>query len=309
MASVRELFEAKVDRSGEHHLWLGARTKRGAGQIRVAGKLRTATQVAWELENSEVPDDHRVQACPDAPLCVRSSHLSLEPYRSRTPNSKSTKRAERGSGSISRVGDNKWKLTIDAGRDDKGHRRRVTRTVRGTKSDASRSLAALSVEVQSGERVPAQHGSALTVAELVDWYITFAREVRGLERTTVFGYQEVFEVWLRPQIGHVLAERLSPAQIDEAFGRMRAEGKSRSRMSNARAALSGAYKWGRRHEKIRANPMRGFEIPKSTHVQRKTVAPEADEIRFLLSEAQSFDPEFAPVLLLAATTGMRRGEL
>ncbi len=55
--------------------------------------------------------------------------------------------------------------------------------------------------------------------------------------------------------------------------------------------------------------MRGFEIPKSTHVQRKTVAPEADELRFLLSEAQSFDPEFAPVLLLAATTGMRRGEL
>jgi integrase len=143
----------------------------------------------------------------------------------------------------------------------------------------------------------------------MDWYVKFARDVRGLERTTVFGYQEVFDVWLRPRIGHVLAERLTPAQIDEAFGRMRAQGKSHSRMNNARSALSGAYKWGRRHEMVRANPMRGFEIPKSTHVPRKTVAPEADELRLLLSQAQAFDPEFAQVLILAATTGMRRGEL
>ncbi len=147
------------------------------------------------------------------------------------------------------------------------------------------------------------------MADLVEWYVSFARDVRGLERTTVFGYQEVFEVWLKPRIGHVLAERLTPAQIDDAFGHMRAEGKSHSRMNNARAALSGAFKWGRRHDKVRANPMRGFELPKSSHVPRKTVAPEAEQLRFLLSEAQAFDPEFAAVLLLAATTGMRRGEL
>ncbi|MDA3041331.1 MAG: tyrosine-type recombinase/integrase [Actinomycetota bacterium] len=308
MADVRALFEAKVDQSGEHHLWLGTRTERGAGQIRIAGKLRTAIQVAWELEHGEIPNDRRVKACPDTPLCVRASHLSLAAHRSSGSNSTTT-RSERGSGSIRRIADNKWKLTIDAGRDDRGNRRRVTRVVEGTKAQASRALAALSVEVQTGERVPAQHGSAISVAELVDWYVSFARDVRGLERTTVFGYHEVFDVWLRPRIGHVLAERLTPAQIDEAFGQMRAGGKSNSRMNNARAALSGAYKSGRRHDKVRANPMRGFEIPKSTHVPRKTVAPEADELRFLLAEAQAFDPEFAAVLLLAATTGMRRGEL
>lgn len=308
MRDLRDSFEAKVDRSGDHHLWRGAQTKRGAGLIRVSGKLRTATQVAWELENGDIPDGRRVQACPDAPLCVRVSHLSLQAYKSRSE-TPTAKRADRGTGSIRQVNDDKWKLTIDAGRDDRGRRRRVTRTVHGSKADAARALAALSVDVQSGERVPSQHGSALTVGDLVDWYVRFARDVRGLERTTVFGYQEVFNVWLRPQIGHVLAERLTPAQIDEAFGRMRGEGKSHSRMNNARSALSGAYKWGRRHEKVHSNPMRGFEIPKSSHVPRKTVAPEADELRLLLSEAQSFDPEFAPVLMLASTTGMRRGEL
>ena len=309
MRTLRASFETKIDRSGEHHLWLGSKTKRGAGQIRVDGKLRTATQVAWELEHGEIPPDNRVQSCPESPLCVRATHLSLMPYTTRSEPGSSTKRADRGGGSIRKVGEQKWKLTIDAERDDGGQRRRVTRIVHGSKADASRALATLSVEVQQGEVAPSQHGSALTVSDLVDWYVRFAREVRGLERTTVFGYEEVFEVWLKPQIGHVLAERLTPAQIDDAFGQMRAAGKSHSRMNNARAALSGAYKWGRRHEKVRANPMRGFEIPKSSHVARQTVAPEAGELRHLLHEAAEFDPEFAPVLFLAATTGMRRGEL
>lgn len=260
------------------------------------------------MENGDIPEGYRIRACPDFANCVRASHLSLQPRKS-DASAGPAKRAQRGSGSMRRISDNKWKLTIDTGRDLSGRRRRVTRTMRGSKAEAARALAALNVEVQTGEKAPAQQGTNVTVAELVDWYVNFAREIRGLERTTVFGYQEVFDVWLRPQIGHVLADRLTPGQVDEAFGRMRAEGKSHSRMNNARAALSGAYKWGRRHEKVRANPMRGFEIPKSTHIPRKTVAPEADELRFLLDEAQTFEPEFTPVLLLASTTGMRRGEL
>ncbi len=39
MADVAKAFEAKVDRSGEHHLWLGARTKGRGGQVRVIGRL------------------------------------------------------------------------------------------------------------------------------------------------------------------------------------------------------------------------------------------------------------------------------
>ena len=55
--------------------------------------------------------------------------------------------------------------------------------------------------------------------------------------------------------------------------------------------------------------MRGFELPKSTKVPRKTVAPELDELLFLLDAAVERDKELAPVVTLAATTGMRRGEL
>jgi len=48
-------------------------------------------------------------------------------------------------------------------------------------------MAALSVEVQEGERVPVDKTTSLTVTDLIDWYLTFARDVRGLERTTLWG--------------------------------------------------------------------------------------------------------------------------
>lgn len=311
MALHRELFESKVDRSGAHHLWTGAVDKSGTGQVRVDGRIRSPSSVAWELAHGEIPEGYRPQSCPEDRRCVHPDHITLQRYGRRS--NASPARADRGSGSMRETAPGKWKLTVDAGRDDKGRRRRVTRLVRGTKRDAAKALAVLCADVQTGERrptaEPAKVGPSFTVDGLIDWYITFARDVRGLERTTVHGYDEVYTAWLKQRIGHINAERLTPADIDNAFGAMRRAGLSHSRMNNARAALSGAYKWARRHGKVTAHPMRAFELPKSTKVPKRTTAPEIDELRVLLAEAARSDPEFSPVLILAATTGMRRGEL
>ena len=302
MASAAERFESKVDRSGEHHLWTGSATSRGVGQIRVQGKLRTASQVAWELAHGEIPDGAVVQSCPDAPLCVHPDHLTLKSDQAPT-----SKRSSPGGGTIRELGNDKWKLTVSVGRDENDKHRRVSRTVRGTRAEASRALAAFSVEVQTGQKRPAPPGAPLTLNELVEWYLVFATEERGLEHSTIVGYGEVYDMWLRDQIGHTRAERLSPADLDRAFGRMRRKGLSR--MINARAAIAGAYKWGRRHGKVSNNPTVGFELPTSMHIAKKTATPELDELLAILADANENDHELAPVLTLAATTGMRRGEL
>ncbi len=311
MAGWRERFEDKVDRSGDCHVWTGAKTPSGVSQVRIGGKLRTAAQVAWEIEHGPLVHGSRIRSCDVTPLCVRVDHLDVEePSPVAVERSR---RAPRGSGSMREVADGKWKLTVDAGRDARGRRRRVTRTVHGSQRDASRALAALTTDVQSGKRKPSapttSGKAALSVTGLMEWYVPFAREVRGLERGTVHGYAEVFDVWLKDQIGHLAADRLTPGDVDVAFGKMRAGGLSQSRMGHARSALSGAYKWGRRHDKVTANPMAGFELPKSKKVKKKTVAPELGDLLALLEHARSEDPEFSPVLTLAATTGMRRGEL
>jgi integrase len=305
MAELRDVFEAKVDRSGEHHLWLGSRTKGGGGQIRVDGKLHTAARISWYLEHGEPPPGSRIHSCPDDPICVRVDHLSITTSATKRP----TTRAPRGSGSISRLDRNRWKIVADAGRDSSGKRRRLTRTVIGTRAQANDALATLKVSLAEGRTRPTPAGGSLTVDELIDWYVEFAREVRGLEHSTVFGYRDAYNKWLAAEIGSCNADRLSPADLDNAFGRMRRAGLSHSRMNNARAVLSGAYKWGRRHNKVAINPVAEFELPVSSRAPKTTATPEVDELLRLLDGADEHDPDIAPILRLAATTGMRRGEL
>lgn len=55
--------------------------------------------------------------------------------------------------------------------------------------------------------------------------------------------------------------------------------------------------------------MSEFELPRSKHVKREVIPPEIDDLIALLNAANEFDTELAPVLALAATTGLRRGEL
>ena len=80
-------------------------------------------------------------------------------------------------------------------------------------------------------------------------------------------------------------------------------------MNNARALLSGAFKWGKRYRKVTSNPIDGFELPASTHTPCHTTAPESDDLLRLLATAAEHDEMLVPVLRLAASTGLQRGEL
>jgi hypothetical protein len=78
-AGLRRRFEAKVDRSGECHLWTGSKPK-GYGLIQVKrdGKwsAEIASRVAWFLCTGEWPTLHVLHRC-DNPPCVRFDHLFL----------------------------------------------------------------------------------------------------------------------------------------------------------------------------------------------------------------------------------------
>ena len=306
MGQAPDPFESKIDRSGCHHLWTGSKSARGAGQVRIAGKLHTAARVAWERGNGAVPPGAKVLSCPDVPACVRVEHLRLNPAKAAKDIGR---RATRGGGSMSQLGPDTWKLTVDAGRDEDGRRRRVYRTVNGTRADATRALAALVDEVGERPAAPRNASTNSTVNELVDWYLAFARDERGLEHSTLISYREVYDSHLRDLLGHLNAAKLDGAALDNAFGLMRRSGMSHSRMNNARALISGAYKWGKRHHKVTTNAVERFELPTSTRSPKPTATPELDELLRLLNGAEDHDAELAPVLKLSATTGMRRGEL
>lgn len=56
MRDLEERFERNVDRSGQHHIWTGAKDPdRGTGRIKVAGRSTAAHRVAWEVQHGPIP--------------------------------------------------------------------------------------------------------------------------------------------------------------------------------------------------------------------------------------------------------------
>ena len=76
--SVQRRFDSKVDRSGEHHIWLGAARGDGPGMFKLDGRPLLARRVAWELDHVALPEGARVERCAtSSAACVRVDHLTL----------------------------------------------------------------------------------------------------------------------------------------------------------------------------------------------------------------------------------------
>lgn len=73
---LADRVEGRIERSGEHHQWLGATDARGVPVIKVDGRVTTVRRVVCELAAGRaLPDGVRVGGCPDDPLCLRADHL------------------------------------------------------------------------------------------------------------------------------------------------------------------------------------------------------------------------------------------
>lgn len=234
MPDLARSFDARVDRSGDHHLWTGATDPlRGTGRLKVAGKSVTAHRVAWELAHGLVPAGAKVIACPDEPACVRVDHLRCDGgERSRR------RRAKKGDGSVREVRPGTWQLSVTA--DGVGGRRRIHSTVRAnSRREASQALAAFVEEVGNAAPVPEPEIYAQTFDQAVETFLTeHLLGEKGREERTVSDYRKLHLKWFSPALGRRLARDVDEAAIDDVFGQMRAAGLSRSRMNQPRASTS-----------------------------------------------------------------------
>lgn len=308
MVGLADRFEAKVDHSGEHHLWTGAKKSDGTGLIKVAGRMTTARRVAWELAHGALPPGKEVASCPDEKACVRVDHLSV-PGKAK-PATGPRRRSTRGSGTKVQVRPGVWKLTANAGRYDDGRPRRVHKTVRAANEDeATREQIAFAAEVSASGHARTQAERDITVNQAVELYLAELSEEKGRERRTLRNYRGVHSRWFAPQIGEKRVRDVDDEDVVRVFGQMRRAGISRSRMQDGRNLYGPFFRWAKRRRLVRTNPMADFELPPSTHVAREHTPPEVEQLCAYLAAAVEVVPDVAPILTLAAVTGMRRGEL
>lgn len=310
MPSAAERFEAKVDRSGEHHLWRGTPGSDGKGQVRISGRLMTAPRAAWEFVHGPLAPGVHVRRCPDEPSCVRIDHLSVSGDVADHQRA-SRRRAPRGAGSKRFVRPGVWKLTVTIGTERDGTQRRITRTVEAlTEAAANRELATFVAEVTAAPTPAPDDLCNLAMNDAIELFLAqHLRDEKGREERTINDYRKLHQRWIAPHIGQRRVRDVAEADIDKLFGRMRRAGLSRSQLNQARSLYAPFFRWAKARRIISRDPMANFQLPTSKYVSRERTPPEIHELSLLLNAAIEITPEIAPLLALGAVTGMRRGEL
>ncbi|WP_298336758.1 site-specific integrase [Ferrimicrobium sp.] len=195
-----------------------------------------------------------------------------------------------------------WQLVVDLPKDPiSGNRRQKYVTVHGSKRKAEFELQKLLVSVKD-EKVRSSTQSVASA--MTEW---FDRVREGLSPTTVQGYEGRIRRQILPELGALAIHEVSASHLDLLYQDLVRQGNSPASIRQTHAIIrrffNQAMKWGW----TGANPALLASPPKVRVPQ--VVTPSIDQLTKLLEEARAVHPQWGAFFLLAALTGMRRGEL
>ena len=211
-------------------------------------------------------------------------------------------------GSMRQRGSDSWQLRVHARRDPlTGRKRYIARTFRGTKREAAKALAALIVDADRLAPHAARKGS---VEDLLREWLEHASS--SFSPLTVSTTRQYMETAIIPGIGAIPVSKLTPADLDRFYRQLLKYGAGHGPYAPAtirrvhgivRRALTQGVRWGwiSHNPAIDASPPR---VPAN-----EISPPTPEELARLFRLARDTDPSLATFILLAASTGARRGEL
>ncbi len=204
-----------------------------------------------------------------------------------------------------------WELRLTSGRWKNGRPRSLTRTVPAKNKTAAAALLEEFITEMTDSHLPeSQDLRDITVDEAVDRFLNeYLAAEKGRAEKTINDYRYLHQRWFSPTIGGQQVKRIDSATMDRLFGRMRQAGLSGSRLNQAKSLYVPFFRWTKRRGMTTRNPMVEFQLPTSTYRSKERTPPEVEELTLLLSTAVEVTPDIAPVLVLGAVTGVRRGEL
>ncbi len=191
-----------------------------------------------------------------------------------------------------------WEVRGYTGRDREGNPTQVSRTVHGTKRDARRIAAELTVK-------PARNAGGRKVAQLLDEWLEI--KTPGWAPLTVRDQTSRSALVKKDPIASMSVASLGVSDIDRWVARLRKGGAGEASIRNQHTVLRAALQQAVRWEWISTNPASAAPIEQPKRQQKGTLTN--DEVRRLIEVAAEVH-EMAPLAFrLAAETGARRGEL
>jgi len=208
----------------------------------------------------------------------------------------STKRA----GQIIKRGENTWLVRIFTGRDTRGKRSYLNKTIRGTKKTAQSYLTDTLATMNKGTFVAP---SPLTVDEYLDQWLQDAARGRLRERTFA-DYSEILKRYVRPALGRKKLSNLRPLDIQIVYTKMLDRGLSARTVRYTHAVLTSALKQAVKWLMLAQNPAALVDLPKLNRSEMKALSAQ-DAARFLVAAARD---RWSVLFAIALATGMRPEE-
>ena len=210
-------------------------------------------------------------------------------------------------GSIKKRGKNSWRLIFDLERDHNGKRQQKTFTVRGTKKQAEAELSRRLAEIESGGFVDPGN---IKVSEYLERWLRHVEPKTSAK--THERYSEIVRLAITPALGTIKLAKLAPLHIQAFYGDALSSGHVKRKTGlSARTVLHyhrilfQSLKQAVRWRLLSNNPADAVEPP--VPEQKEMTALDEDQTVTLIEKVK--DHAFYIPVLLAVTTGMRRGEV
>jgi integrase len=203
-------------------------------------------------------------------------------------------------GQIIRRGDNIWLVRIFTGRDEKGKRQYLNKTIHGVKKDAEKYLTATLRDRDLGVFI---EPCKLSVREYLNKWLETAAKPRLRERT-FSDYKEKLDRYVIPAIGEKKLADVRPLDIQSLYGKMQDRGLSARTVRYTHAILKSAFKQAIKWHMLMHNPCEAVELPRAERREMSAFSPkEADS--FLKAAKEN---EQGVIFAFALATGMRPEE-
>ena len=202
-----------------------------------------------------------------------------------------------------------WRLRVYVGRDGKGQPIQRSKTIRaperrpgaGTRL-ADRELAQMVAEASRGSRATGTE----TVQDLLKQFLDHSAN-RGRSPTTLREHRRIADKVVIPELGKIKLSKLTAQDLDRVYAKLTERGLKATSVRRIHALIGAALHQAERWELVDRNVSRQA-TPPTVHAA-VVVAPNPDEVQRIIRAAEEVEPALAALLLVAALTGARRGEL
>jgi len=204
-------------------------------------------------------------------------------------------------GQIIKRGDKNWIVRIFMGRDEKGKRRYVNKTIHGTKKEADKYLSATLTAISTGTFVEA---SPLTLNDYLTKWLQTAARPRVTERTFE-GYKFLHTRYVeQTTLGGMKLSDVRPLNIQRLYAEMQERGLSARTVRYLHAVLTSALKQAVRWGMLARNPAEAVDLPKQVRKEMQALSPE-EAGEFLKAATED---KWGVLFSFALATGMRPEE-